>query len=255
MTDNNKEEIDNLLLHEQWKWNTLTPENPFEFILENDCKMGKKEFNKLHNYLLLYFPNGYSLKGYNYFANIDIYKRISIVRKRIFNQFDKLENPTAPHYSEEMLKEISDEIQKLFPYRKIFEIACGCGTLVKATNISDSFYRGCDPSAKAIMSFKNNLPDFAHTVHQLSFEECFNLWHNTDEVIVATFGAPNYVMRRYLCMLADNHRNIYLMFYKPDYCPLQFKDMHTNSYSEQELKEIFPDYEINEYHDYLIVKG
>jgi len=255
MTGNSKEDVESLLFQEQWNWNHFTPENPCEYILKNDCKMGNKKFNSLAEHLLINYPEGFTLKGYIYYANESNNKEISIVRKRIFNEFDKLDNPTIPHYSERMLKEVSDEIQSLFPCRRLFEIACGNGSLVKSLNLSHSFYRGCDPSAKAISAFKINLPDYAYTIYQLSFEESYDLWHNTDEVIVATFGAPNYVMREYLCLLAENHRDIYLMFYKPDYCPEEFKNMHENHYSEQELQEIFSDYTINEYHEYLIVKG
>ena len=68
-----------------------------------------------------------------------------------------------------------------------------------------------------------------------------NYWTKGTAVVLATYGAASYFMRQYLEILAKSGQDYFLMFYREDYCPEQFKEMHQFLYMDNDLSVIFPD--------------
>jgi hypothetical protein len=150
---------------------------------------------------------------------------------------------------------VAREISALYGGHRIFEAGHGCGSLLTHLDTPVANYRGCDPSSRAIAAFRSAHSEYAERVVQRSFEECYHQWKGSDEVIVATFGTPSYIMLPYLKMLAEARRNLYLMFYRDGYYPEPLSQLHHFNYSLSDLRTLFDGYTIEERGDYVIVKA
>jgi len=245
-----------ILERASWTLSEFEPGEPYEYIIKGACELSSDEFESFIDMMVYSEDDGiYTInyEGYNYWIADEKNDASILYRQKDFSEFDSLPRPIETHYSEQMLKEVAKMIGEKFPGRNIFEAACGTGSLVKAMNIPVDRYRGVDPSQNAIDAFLGNLPEYSDRVFCKSLEQAYPLWQNTGEVIVATFGAPNYFMRQYLTILSESKKDIFLMFYKPDFLPEEFKTMHESIYSKEELKALFPHCIVMQYEDYLIV--
>jgi hypothetical protein len=89
----------------------------------------------------------------------------------------------------------------------------------------------------------------------MSFEESVNYWSKGDAVVLATYGAASYFMHQYLEILGKSGQDFFLMFYKDNYCPQVFQDMHHFSYSDDYLRSAFPNSNIMPLDTYRIVSS
>ena len=249
----------------QWQWAKTYENCPHEYIVRGKCELTDEEFLAFvdaqrcmgtpkqwgkYNFPYLY------IDGYKYWTMGSSYEETKIInRQKVFGEFDQLSNPTLPHYSSVDSQYIVNRVMLLVRDNEVFEAACGDGQFVKESNISPNKYHGVDPCQKAITDFKNNLPEFANRIRCQSFEEAINAWKGKEAVVVATFGAASYIMKPYLQILATHNRHYFLMFYKEDFCPESFKEMHHFHYSHQELEEIFPKARIYAFKKYLCVEA
>lgn len=249
----------------QWQWAKTYENCPHEYIVRGKCELTDEEFLAFvdaqrcmgtpeqwgkYNFPYLY------INGYKYWTMGSSYEETKIInRQKVFGEFDQLSNPTLPHYSSVDSQYIVNRVMLLVRDNEVFEAACGDGQFVKESNISPNKYHGVDPCKKAIANFKNNLPEFANRIRCQSFEEAINAWKGKEAVVVATFGAASYIMKPYLQILATHNRHYFLMFYKEDFCPESFKEMHHFHYSHQELEEIFPKARIYAFKKYLCVEA
>lgn len=257
--------IVHLLTQEKWTWAKTMPGIPHEYIVRGKCRMGEEDFlmivhaqrdlGKYEIWGKYNFPYLY-LDGYKYWTMGDTFENTIILnRQKVFAEFDELENPVQSHFTEEMLRRVAHNIYNLFPNQPIFEVICDDGSLACLLNVIPTKYRGCHASKKMAEAFKNKNPHLANRFVCRSFEECYHQWSMSEEVIVAAFGSPNYIMKPYLEMLANHHRRLFLMFYKEGYCPSVYKSMHHYGYSLAVIKNIFCEYHCIEYQNYITVFG
>lgn len=257
--------IVHLLAQEKWTWAKTMPGIPHEYIVRGKCRMGEEDFlmivhaqrdlGKYEVWGKYNFPYLY-LDGYKYWTMGDSYENTIILnRQKVFAEFDELENPAQLYYTEEMFQKVACNINKLFPNLPFFEVIGGDCSLASLLNVSPAMYRGCHASKKMNEAFKAKDPHLANRIINCSFEECYHQWRASAEVIVATFGTPNYIMKTYLEMLANHCRKVFLMFYKEGYCPLLYRSMNHYEYSLKDIKELFNGYHCVEYEDYIVVYG
>ena len=255
--------IASLLEQEKWIWAKTMPSIPHEYIVRGKCRMQEEDFLMIvhaqrdigkHEVWGKYnFPYLY-LNGYKYWTMGDTFKNTIILnRQKVFSEFDDLKNPTLPLHPEEMLQRIALNINNLYSNQPIFEVIQSSYALTKLLKVEPSMYRCCIPSKKMTEEFTNALPHFNGCINRCSFEECFHQWNTSKDVIIACFGAPNYIMRPYLKMLADNHRKVFLMFYKEGFCPQEFVSLHHFEYKLSEIKALFNGYQIVGFQNYIVV--
>lgn len=254
-----------LLAQEEWIWAKTMPGVPHEYIVRGKCRMSEEDFlmivhaqrdlGKYEVWGKYNFPYLY-LDGYKYWTMGDTFENTIILnRQKVFAEFEGLENPSLPFYSKEMLQRIAYNINRLYPEMPVFEVISGDGALANLLEVSPSMYRGCHPSKKLTEVFKENCPHLAHRITCRSFEECYRQWNCSDEVIVATFGSPNYIMRPYLKMLAEHRRKVFLMFYKEGYCPSVYRSIHHYEYGLEDIQSVFHRYHVTRYDNYMVVYG
>lgn len=257
--------ITHLLSREKWIWAKTMPGIPHEYIVRGQCRMGEEDFLMIvhaqrdlgkHEVWGKYnFPYLY-LDGYKYWTMGDTFENTIILnRQKVFAEFDELENPAQPFYTEEILGRVAHNINNLFPKLPIFEVMNGDGSLVSLLNVPPEMYRGCHASKKMADVFKVKNPHLVNRFICRSFEECYHQWYSSDEVIVAAFGSPNYIMRPYLNMLAEHRRKVFLMFYKEGYCHPAYRSMHHYVYSLEDIHSIFHRYHVTRYDNYIVVYG
>ena len=140
-----------------------------------------------------------------------------------------------------LYNQVAQLFHTAFPDRDVYEVGCGTGITFEHFNIEPTRYRGVDPSKKAIEQFKQSHPELSNRLFVNSFEESVNYWSKGSAVVLATFGAASYFMHQYLEILAKSGQDYFLMFYKENYCPEQFKDMHQFIYKDNSLQVIFPE--------------
>lgn len=256
--------IHSLIARCTWTWAKTYVGVPHEYIVRNKCPLSDEEFESFvkaqrefgtHEVWGKYnFPYLY-IDGYKYWTmGADIAETTVINRQKVFNEFDGLNNPTAAHYSDEFCTEVFDLFRQTFsPSSTIYEAACGDGRTITELGVAPEKYTGVDPSEKAIQAFRVNHPSHKWRVFKKSFEEASYFWQKSDAVILATFGAASYIMEPYLRIIANERKNHFLMFYREEYCPEPFKDMHHFNYPTSLLKSIFTDSEFIEMGDYRII--
>ncbi len=261
----NLSHIKEMIARCQWQWAKTYESCPHEYIVRGKCELTDEEFLAFvdaqrcmgtpeqwgkYNFPYLY------IDGYKYWTMGSSYEETKIInRQKVFGEFDQLDNPTQPHYNPEDGRFVAERIMLIARNNKVFEAACGNGQFVKEANIPPERYQGVDPSKKAIADFRNSLPQYAKCIRCQSFEEAVNAWKGKDTVVVATFGAASYIMRPYLELLAKHNNRYFLMFYKKDFCPEGFEEMHHFDYSHQDLEEIFPKAQIYAFKQYLCVEA
>lgn len=257
--------IAHLLKQEKWTWAKTMPGIPHEYIVRGKCRMGEEDFlmivhaqrdlGKYEIWGKYNFPYLY-LDGYKYWTMGDTFENTIILnRQKVFAEFDELENPAQPCHTKEMLRKVARNINHLFSGLPIFEVISGDGSLTSLLEVAPSMYRGCHASKKITEVFKTKYPHLAHRITCRSFEECYHQWYCSDELIVAAFGSPNYIMRPYLKMLAEHHRKVFLMFYKEGYCPSGYRSLHHDAYSLENIQSVFHKYHVVRYDNYIVVFG
>ena len=233
----------------QWTWAKTYISIPHEYIVRNKCGLSDQEFEYLvqaqreygipeqwHKYN---FPYLY-VDGYKYWTMGDaIQDTVIINRQKVFTEFDSLEHQELAH-SPELIQEVARLFNSAFAGREVYEGGCGEGRTIQNFGIPSYLYRGVDPSERAINTLKSAFPEYAGRVYRSSFEESVNYWSKSNAVILATFGAASYFMQPYLKILSENGHDYFLMFYREEYCPEEFQQLHHFNYTEKQLQEIFP---------------
>lgn len=235
---------------------------PREYIIRGQCGLTDEEFEyficaimefgSLEMILKANRPHLY-IDGYKYWTMVpNIKKSIIIDRQKVFSEFDSIDVVKQLH-PDETYDKIAQFFNMPFNGRYINEFGCGAGATYEHFHIEPTHYRGCDPSKKAIEQFKQSHPEISHRLFCYSFEESIDFWGKPSTVLLATFGAASYFMRQYLEILANKGQDYFLMFYKEDYCPEQFKGMHHFNYTDNDLQSMFPNIYIIRHEDYRIV--
>lgn len=248
----------------QWTWAKTYVSLPHEYIVRGRCGLTDQEFEYLvhaqrehgipeqwHKYN---FPYLY-IDGYKYWTMGDAIEDTTIInRQKVFSEFDNI-GVMEELQSDALYDHVSQLFHTAFPGRDVYEVGCGTGITFERFNIEGTCYRGVDPSKKAIEQFKQSHPELSNRLFVNSFEESINYWSKGSSVVLATFGAASYFMHQYLEILAKSGQDYFLMFYKEDYCPVQFKDMHQFIYRDNALSVIFPKGYIQSIDNYRIVSS
>lgn len=254
--------IRTLISRVQWTWAKTYVSLPHEYIVRGRCGLSDEEFEFLvqaqrehgiheqwHKYN---FPYLY-IDGYKYWTMGDAIENTTVInRQKVFSEFDNI-GVTEEIQSDSLYNQVAQIFNAAFPNRDVYEVGCGTGVTYERFNIEPTRYRGVDPSKKAIGQFKQSHPELSNRIFVNSFEESVNYWSKGSAVVLATFGAASYFMPQYLEILAKSSQDYFLMFYKEDYCPDQFKGMHQFIYSDNALPVIFPDGCIYPLDNYRIV--
>ena len=191
--------------------------------------------------------------GYKYWTMGNSYDITKIInRQKVFSEFDLLSFPLSEDYSRNEWNSICNLIKRISK-KPIFEIGFGNGKFPSTAKISSNNYYGVDASSKAVVEFRNANLGFYKRVSRKSFEESVDKWKNEDFLVIALFGSASYIMGPYLRILKESKNDYFLMFYKYDYCPIQYKDMHHFNYSLDGLRNSFKSETITEYGNYYIV--
>jgi len=254
--------LQKLIARVKWNWARTMPGIPHEYIMRDKCGLRYDEFYYIlwcvsvqgvrehwgkYNFKYLYFE-GYKYWGMGEYSE----ERIVINRQKVFNEFDFIENPTEDFYPDEKAKDIAEGL-KVFSNRHVFEFGVGTGRTMAELKPHSELYTCCDPSKKMVESFRRQRRGFYRNICTRSFEESYDRWTKSNDVIVGLFGSPSYVMPRYLNMLNDWNKTYFLMFYKEGYIPEQFKDTHTFGLKRYELCNMFYRGKVIDYNNYYIV--
>lgn len=196
------------------------------------------------------------LDGYKYWsAGGSLNEATRINRQKVYGEFDTLPDPFKPHYSMEALRIVARTVAELFKGETFYEVGCGDGLFLSELGADAEHYRGCDPSVKAIEGFRKRFPERADAVICKSFEQAESEWHGKPYVILADFGAASYIEKNVLRMLSNSNMEHFLMFYRSDYVPEQFKGMHHFRHSLYSLKMMFPTSYIERTNQYVVVSS
>ena len=237
---------------------------PHEYIVRGRCGLTDEEFEYLvhsqrehgiteqwHNYNFSYLY----IDGYKYWTMGDAIENTTIInRQKVFSEFDNI-GVMEEIQPDALYNQVTQVFHDTFPGRDVYEVGCGTGVTFERFNIEPMHYRGVDPSKKAIEQFKQSHPELSNRLFVNSLEESVNYWSKGTAVVLATFGAASYFMRQYLEILAKSGQDYFLMFYREDYCPEQFKDMHQFLYMDNDLSVIFPDGHIYHVDNYRVVSS
>jgi len=256
--------VRNLIARVHWTWAKTYVSIPHEYIVRGRCGLSEEEFEYLvhaqrehgipeqwHKYN---FPYLY-IDGYKYWTMGDAIKETTIInRQKVFSEFDNI-GIMEEVQSDSLYNQVAKLFHTAFPGRDVYEVGCGTGITFEHFNIEPSRYRGVDPSKKAIEQFKQSHPELSNRLFVNSFEESVNYWSKGSAVVLATFGAASYFMHQYLEILTKSGQDYFLMFYKDNYCPEQFKEMHHFNYTDLGLAGIFTDREIIKINSYRIISS
>lgn len=238
---------------------------PHEYIHRDKCALTRDEFyyfvsaqrqdgitQRWGKYNLQYLY----IDGYKYWTMGDPFETTWILnRQKVFSEFDTLEWPVPRLYSAGESDIMCRTIIETFRDRKIFEVGIGNGDFVKTSKIKPELYYGVDPSKKAVQLFRAQTSGFYRRCSTTSFEEAINKWLSADSVVVALFGTASYLMHQYLRKLNESGLDYCLMFYKDDYSPEEFKDMHHFCYDRLEIRSMFPKANIYKHNKFLTVSS
>lgn len=251
-----------LIARVHWTWAKTYVAVPHEYIVRGRCGLSDEEFEYLvhaqrehgipeqwHKYN---FPYLY-IDGYKYWTMGDAIENTTIInRQKVFSEFDNI-GVMEELQSDALYNQVTQLFHTAFTGRDVYEVGCGTGITFERFHLEPTRYRGVDPSKKAIELFKQSHPELSNRLFVNSFEESVNYWSKGTAVVLATFGAASYFMHQYLDILAKSGQDYFLMFYREDYCPEQFKDMHQFIYRGNALSVIFPSGHINLIDNYRIV--
>lgn len=246
----------------EWRWAKTYLDIPHEYIARYKCPLTDSEF--------LYFAHAQRelgkdewfckvlrqylyVDGYKYWTMGNPYEETTVMnRQKVFKEFDLLGN-FKPFYTEIQSEIVSRAIMQ-FGVQQIFDIGCGTGSLIDQLDIIPNNYYGCDP-CKLYVSELRKRSGFYRKVTCKAFEELCTRWKKFTGLFVATFGSASYVMSQYLKMIPDTAGSYFLMFYRDDFVPEQFKDMHHFRYSLDDLKNFFPCSYISPTKEYYVVSS
>lgn len=247
-----------------WRWARTYLTCPHEYIVRGNCALSEREFVEFVMAQREYgefvkwgkYNNQYIyVDGYKYWTMGDTIPNTTIMnRQKLFGEYDQI----ADRYDElvsdrdtRLQRTIIGDIIKSFK-GSIYEIGCGSGQLLDYTNVDRMRYGGVDPSRELIKAFRAK--HSGYVVRNKAFEEDGEgyLLH---EYTIALFGSASYVMPVYLQRLANNHKRLFLMFYK-DYPKLYERSgvhMHYFPHSYEELKFAFQNCKIVAFDEYFVV--
>lgn len=249
----------------KWCWATSMIDIPHEYIHRDKCALSKDEFyyfvnaqreNGVHERWGKYnFPYLY-IDGYKYWTMGDPLETTWILnRQKVFNEFDFLEWPIPKLYTIREMDTMVKTILFTFKDRKIFEAGIGNGDFMKLASLQPESYYGVDPSKKSIAQFRENVSGIYRRCSTKSFEESINKWLAANSVIIALFGAASYFMHQYLEKLGESGLDYCLMFYREDFDPNEFREMHHFKYDRIQLRRTFPNCNIYNHKNYITISS
>lgn len=249
----------------KWCWATSMIDVPHEYIHRDKCALTRDEFyyfvsaqrqDGVHERWGKYnFPYLY-IDGYKYWTMGDPFETTWILnRQKVFNEFDFLEWPIPRIYNNQEMDVMAKSIMFTFKDRKFFEAGIGNGDFVAYTKIKPEMYYGVDPSKKAIKQFREKAIGFYRRCSTISFEEAIKKWMSADSVVVALFGTASYFMPQYLRKLGESGLDYCLMFYKDDYTPAEFEEMHHFTYDRMQLRSMFPNCNIYNHKNFVTISS
>lgn len=150
---------------------------------------------------------------------------------------------------------MAKSILSTFSGGKFFEAGIGNGDFVFYTKIRPELYYGVDPSKKAIKLFREKAAGFYRRCSTISFEEAIKKWLSADSVIIALFGTASYIMPQYLRKLGESGLDYCLMFYREEYTPEEYKDMHHFTYDRVQLRSMFPNCNIYNHKNFITISN
>lgn len=249
----------------KWWWATSMIDVPHEYIHRDKCALTRDEFyyfvraqreNGVHERWGKYnFPYLY-IDGYKYWTMGDPFETTWILnRQKVFNEFDFLDWPIPKLYTRREMDIMAKTILFTFKGKSVFEAGIGNGDFVKLSNVRPENYYGVDPSNKAISLFRESTSGFYRRCSTKSFEESIKKWLSANSVIIALFGAASYFMHQYLEKLGESGLDYCLMFYREDFDPAEFNEMHHFKYDTIQLRRIFPNCNIYNHKNYITISN
>lgn len=248
-----------------WCWAQSMIEVPHEYIHRDKCALTREEFyyfvsaqreNGIPERWGKYnFPYLY-LDGYKYWTMGDPFETTWILnRQKVFNEFDFLDWPIPRLHTNQEMDVMVKTILYSFKDKKVFEAGIGNGDFVKLSKIRPEMYYGVDPSKKSITQFRTNALGFYRRCSTKSFEESINKWLAADSVVISLFGTASYFMHQYLEKLGESGLDYCLMFYREDFNPDEFRDMHYFKYDRVQLKSMFPGCNLYNHQKYITISS
>lgn len=248
----------------QWTWAKTMPMIPHEYIVRHRSlpddqfvdfvqtirEHGVVEQWRKYKHTYLY------LGGFKYWTMGNPIEETTIInRAKVHNEYDSIADVydslfTGNGYPVED-KQVVEMIQ--WAGEPILDIGCGTGLLVDLLNVPADSYVGIDPSSKMIMKLKEKHPD--HPTKTTPFEGM--ALASPEFYAISLYGSPSYIMPQYLARMKQFDR-VFAMFYKPDYNPVTYEKTGAKFthyvHSIEDLKRIFPQAEVTEFNNYIIVK-
>lgn len=249
----------------QWKWARTMPTVPHEYIFRGRCALTDEEYYyflraQLECGRVEWWGKGKRpylyIDGYKYWTMGDFCEENKTMnRQKLFDEFDLYEWPIPRIYTNQEMDIMAKTIISSFKGEKVFEAGFGNGDFVKFSNIKPDMYYGIDSSKKAVKLFREKMYGFYRRCATQSFEEAINKWLSADSVVVALFGSPSYFMTQYLSKLGESGLDYCLMFYREDYSPKEFDDMHHFTYDKGQLMRLFPGCNIYNHKNFITVSS
>lgn len=258
------EKLRNFISRCKWGWATTMITVPHEYIVRNRCALSDEEFlyfvhaqrdlgihERWGNYSLQYLY----IDGYKYWTMGDTFENTIIMnRQKVFKEFDFMEWPIPRLYTKNEMSMMVNTILKTFKDKSIFEAGIGNGDFVLFSKIKPEQYYGVDPSKKSITQFRS-ISGFYRRCSTISFEEAINKWLSANSVVISLFGAASYFMHQYLRKLNESGLDYCLMFYREDYDPEEYSEMHHFHYKKSDLRNMFPNANIYNHQKYYTLSS
>ena len=249
----------------KWNWATTMIDVPHEYIVRNKSAISDEEFQYfveaqreygVHERWGKYNLQYIYIDGYKYWTmGWPPVETTIINRQKVFNEFDFLDWPIPKLHTNQEMDIMAKTILYTFKDKKVFEAGIGNGDFVKLTKIKPEMYYGVDSSKKAIKQFRANALGFYRRCSTNSFEESINRWLSADSVVISLFGTASYFMHQYLEKLGESGLDYCLMFYREDFEPEEFKEMHHFKYDRVQLKAMFSGCNIYNHQKYITISS
>ncbi len=260
----NLQHIHQLIQRQKWTWAKTYISLPHEYITRNRSNLTPDEFNQIveaqrtlghhepwgkYNLPYLY------LDGYKYWTMGNPLEETKVInRQKIFSEFDQLEYPLMTSRDMNIYTHALNILQNHIKAPTYLEIGSGDGLLPAENFITPANYLTCEPSQKLTSAFRTKHKNFHKRIITKSFEEISEKWTQTPETaIISLFGSASYVMTPYLNLIAKGHHPHLLMFYKDNYCPPEYHQMHHFPKTQHDLEKLFPHSKIYPIGNYYIV--
>lgn len=249
----------------RWNWATTMIDVPHEYIVRDRSEITSNEFQYfveaqreygVHERWGKYNLQYMYIDGYKYWTMGWPPNETTIInRQKVFNEFDFLDWPIKRIYSKKEMDIMVKSILATFEGRKFFEAGIGNGDFVKLSSIRPENYYGIDPSKKAIKLFRERNAGFYRRCSCISFEEAVKKWLSAGSVVIALFGTASYLMEQYLRKLCESGVDYCLTFYREDYSPDEFKEMHHFKYNSVRLRSLFPNCNIYNHKKFITISS